>query len=77
MLPKHGNSITHWEISLGVERQPEYGNNIFAKKPLSFPEDNLVSIQAVREYLAFLWVPVSKGVSNFEESDLGRSVQKP
>lgn len=54
----------HWEISLGVERQPEYGNNVFAKKQMLFPEDNLVSIQAVKEYLALVWTQYQRASRN-------------
>lgn len=42
--------------NLELAEQPEYGN-IFLNDQIKevFPEDDLVSIQAAREYLALLW----------------------
>src|SRR5688500_2874176 len=45
----------HWRIKLGLRRQPE-GEIIWNDQTLNnFVEVNLVSSQAVREYLALIW----------------------
>ncbi len=67
VISKSSHESSHhnyWEIFLGIERPPEYGSNVFAKKLMLFPEDNLVSIQAVQEYLALLWTQYQRVSQN-------------
>jgi hypothetical protein len=53
-----------------LKRMPELGNHIFAKKYIDLPEENLVSTQAVREYLELLWTQYQKASKALRSSIL-------